>query len=73
MTTVDYDTVLREAQHLSPEEQQRLATTLLQNLAAQPLAEKPHSILELRGLGKDLWRRIDSTAYLNQERDAWDG
>ena len=31
------------------------------------------SILELRGRGKGLWRSIDSTAYLNEERAAWDG
>jgi hypothetical protein len=31
------------------------------------------SILELRGLGKELWRSIDSTEYLKQEREAWDG
>ena len=31
--------------------------------------------LDLRraqGLGRDLWRRVDSDAYLAQERDAWD-
>lgn len=29
-----------------------------------------HSILELRGLGKELWQQIDSTDYLRQERAA---
>ena len=35
--------------------------------------DRPHSILELRGLGKELWQQIDSTDYLRQERAAWDG
>ncbi len=36
MATANYDTVLREAEDLSPAEQQRLATTLLNKLAALP-------------------------------------
>jgi len=31
------------------------------------------NLRELRGLGKEHWQAIDSTAYLQQERDAWDG
>jgi plasmid replication initiation protein len=32
-----------------------------------------HSILELRGLGKDIWQTVSVADYLNQERDAWNG
>jgi len=32
----------------------------------------PLSILELRGLGKDLWRGIDPAAHVEEERRAWD-
>jgi hypothetical protein len=30
------------------------------------------SILELRGLGKELWKGIDATAHVNTERRSWD-
>lgn len=30
------------------------------------------SILELQGLGKELWRRIDIDRYLEEERSSWD-
>jgi plasmid stability protein len=30
------------------------------------------SILELRGLGKELWKDIDATAHVNAERRSWD-
>jgi plasmid stability protein len=33
---------------------------------------KPLSILDLRGLGKELWRGIDSAAHVEQERASWD-
>lgn len=30
------------------------------------------SILELRGLGKKSWGNIQTTQYINEERDAWE-
>jgi plasmid stability protein len=30
------------------------------------------SILELRGLGKDIWRGIDPAAHVDEERGTWD-
>ena len=38
-----------------------------------PSAEPKHSILELRGLGKEVWKDIDAQEYVNQERTAWHG
>jgi plasmid stability protein len=32
----------------------------------------PQSILELRGLGKELWKGIDAAAHVNAERRSWD-
>ena len=31
-----------------------------------------HSILELQGLGKDLWAGIDAQEYVDEERSSWD-
>jgi hypothetical protein len=31
-----------------------------------------HSILELHGLGKEIWQRVDPKEYVNQLRDEWD-
>jgi hypothetical protein len=32
---------------------------------------RPRSLLELRGLGKELWVQIDVEDYINQDRDSW--
>ena len=34
-------------------------------------AVPPHSILELKGLGKELWKGIDGQEYVEQERRSW--
>jgi plasmid stability protein len=42
---------------------------LLERAAEEP---KLHSILELRGLGKELWEGIDPVEHVRAERDSWD-
>jgi hypothetical protein len=31
------------------------------------------SILDLEGLGKEIWQGIDAQAYVDRERDSWNG
>ena len=31
-----------------------------------------HSILELHGLGKEIWQGVDGSEYLRRLRDEWD-
>lgn len=42
---------------------------ILERVAEEPIL---HSILELRGLGKELWEGIDPVDYVRAERDSWD-
>jgi plasmid stability protein len=36
------------------------------------LRPERYSILELRGLGKELWQGANNQTYINNERDGWD-
>jgi plasmid stability protein len=44
-------------------------TVLLEQALTAPVEL---SILDLRGLGKDLWRGVDGAAHVAAERDSWD-
>jgi len=44
--------------------------TKLMSAHAWRAVESP-SLLELRGLGKDLWENVDVEAYIKRERDSW--
>lgn len=71
----NYHEVRRLAENLSPDEQMRLIEDLSKFIRQRVvLTPKPkRSILELRGLGKEIWKDIDAQEYVNQERDSWNG
>ncbi len=59
--------LLVEREQPTPEPEETLLST------ASPVPAQRRSLRELRGLGKEHWQAIDSTAYLQQERDSWGG
>ena len=48
-----------------------LVDTFVQAGSESPAGTK-HSLRELRGLGKEMWRGVDAQQYINQLRDEWD-
>jgi hypothetical protein len=68
-----YENVLRSAESLSRMEQLRLLSDLAEYLSLHGAPETGTSILELQGLGKQVWQDIDAQAYVDRERASWDG
>ncbi|HEV2581076.1 MAG TPA: hypothetical protein VGT44_09505 [Ktedonobacteraceae bacterium] len=76
MTAYTYKKVLtdivNQIQQLSPEEQERLLDDLAVIIRSTKIDQpEMHSIKELRGLGKELWRGIDVEKYIEEERNSW--
>ncbi|MFN6516688.1 MAG: hypothetical protein RMY29_019580 [Nostoc sp. CreGUA01] len=68
-----YQEILQQAQSLSPEEQLRLIDDLISAVRHRVTAKPKRSILELEGLGKEIWKGIDAQEYVNQERGKCNG
>lgn len=65
--------LLKQVQRLSREEQLEFLAEV-QKAVLQPSAPSQRaSILQLRGLGKELWQSVEVDDYLRRERDSWDG
>lgn len=73
MSTYSYHDVLNQAQHLAPDEQLRLLEDLAAHIRRQTSRRPKHSIMEFKGLGKEIWQGIDVEKYINEERNSWDG
>lgn len=73
MSTYAYDDILYQVQSLTPDEKLQLLADIAVMLSQQVIARPKHSILELEGLGKEIWEGIDAQEYVDQERNAWRG
>jgi len=68
-----YDDILKRAENeLSQAQMQRLVDELAQR-AGRKNGPGAHSIMELKGLGKEIWQGIDADEYVAKECDSWDG
>ena len=68
----DYEEVLDQARKLSLVDQARLMEELAKIVRIHIQEQSEHSVRELRGLGKELWRSIDVERYIEEERNSWD-
>ena len=73
MSTYAYREVLNQAQHLTTEEQLQLIEELAALIRRQGvMRSKKHSIMELKGLGKEIWEGVDVEKYIDEERNSWE-
>ena len=73
MATIEYQDARRIVQALSQSEQRRLVSEISNDLQHADSNEQHLSILELRGLGKEIWQGIDAQEYVDGERHSWNG
>jgi hypothetical protein len=69
MAASSYESVLQMAEALSRDEQLRL----IQELMWPHRAPERTSVLELYGLGAEIWHEMDAQEYVNRERSSWHG
>ncbi|KKD35590.1 MAG: hypothetical protein WAN66_15600 [Limnoraphis robusta] len=68
-----YSAVLTQVLRLTPDEQLRLISELLVYVRHRFQPKPKRSILELEGLGEEIWHGIDAQEYVNHERNSWNG
>jgi len=65
----------QQIRSLPASERLRLVALIAQDLAMPPSTTKQprqRSLLELEGLGSDIWEDIDAQEYVNELRKEWD-
>jgi hypothetical protein len=75
MATASYESALQLAASLSREEQLRLIEELTARSSTDADNSPPekYSLMDLCGLGKEIWEGIDAQEYVNRERASWNG
>jgi len=68
-----YDDYVKKIQTLTPEEQLSLIKVISAGLQKTLKGKKAkHTVMELEGLGADIWKGIDAQEYVRKERNSWD-
>lgn len=73
MTVREYNALLESISLLSPQEKVDLLAEIANQLRADNRKGQKRSIMELEGLGKEIWAGIDAQEYVDRERDSWNG
>jgi hypothetical protein len=71
MTT--YQEIRRQIESLTLDEQMQLMQELATIVSHRTQAKSKRNIMELEGLGKNIWRGINAQEYVEQERQSWNG
>jgi plasmid stability protein len=66
------DALYRKLQARARRQRRSVAQEVTHLLSDALEAQKPLSILELRGLGKEYWKDVDAAAHIERERASWD-
>lgn len=66
------ETLYKRLQARARRQHRSVAQEVIHLLSSALGTSAPHSILELRGLGKELWKNRDATGHVAEERRAWD-
>lgn len=64
--------VLAQIPRLSVDERKQLITAIVDSLFTESTSQQKRSILELEGLGAELWQGIDAQAYVDVLRNEWE-
>ena len=72
MTISTYEEVLNMTRRLNLPEKLQLLEAITRMVRYQVDKAQAPSIMELEGLGAEIWQGIDAQEYVDQERDSWD-
>jgi plasmid stability protein len=66
------DRLYRKIRARAHREHRSIAQEVIHILSMATENVTPLSILDLQGLGKDAWKKVDARKYVNRERREWD-
>ena len=66
------DRLYRKIQARAAREHRSIAQEVIHILSVATENATPLSILELQGLGKDVWKKLEAGKHVNRERRQWD-
>ncbi len=71
--TLRFEDYVEGIERLRPDEQLNLIEIISARLKTNLKRKKvKHSVMELEGLGAQIWKGVDAQQYVSKERKSWD-
>jgi hypothetical protein len=67
----NYLQIRHQLESLTSDEQLRLLEDIAAIIRRRNISSPRHSIMELEGLGQEIWQGVDAQEYVDRERDSW--
>jgi hypothetical protein len=71
-STINIDQIVNQIERLDYSSKINILSRLVNLLKRDEKVIQPTSITSLKGMGKDIWQKIDPATYISAEREAWD-
>jgi hypothetical protein len=71
-TAIHINRIIKEIESLDYSDKINILSRIAGMLKKTNTAQLHTDITSLRGMGKDLWQKIDVDSYISNERSSWD-
>jgi ribosomal protein L18E len=71
-TTININQLVSEIERLDYNDKINILARIVNLLKREEKAHQPVSVTKLKGLGKNIWQKVDTNSYVSTERDSWE-
>jgi hypothetical protein len=70
--TININQIVNEIERLDYNDKINILSRIVNLLKREEKNHKTTSVTQLKGLGKDVWKKTDVATYITTERESWD-
>ena len=71
-TTININQLVNEIERMDYNDKINILARIVNLLKREEKAHQAVSVNRLKGLGKNIWQKIDTNSYVSTERDSWE-
>ena len=71
-TVININQIVSEIERLDYNDKINILARIVNLLKREEKAHQTVSLTRLKGLGKNIWQKIDTNSYVTTERDSWE-
>jgi len=71
-STININQIINEIEKLDYKDKINIMSRIINLLKREEKTHQVSSVIQLRGLGKNVWQKTETDLYISKERESWD-